>query len=81
MDEQFQSETLGREFKDRVLGELTRIGDEVQHLDLKFDKLKDNELMTIRIELASLKVKSGVWGLVGGILGILLIILGKKLGL
>lgn len=79
MEERFDG-GLGKEFKDRVLGELARIGEEVEKIDGKFDLLKDTDLMSIRVELATLKVKSGVWGLVGGILGILLLIMGRRLG-
>src|SRR6266851_4309780 len=63
-------EFLGAEFKERVLAALISIGREVEGVDRKLDALKDIEISNIKVEIAMLKVKSGLWGLVGGALGI-----------
>ncbi len=73
-------EFLGAEFKERVLAALISIGREVEGVDRKLDALKDIEISNIKVEIAMLKVKSGLWGLVGGALGIFLLFVGKKLG-
>ena len=73
-------EYLGAEFKERVLASLRNIKEEVENVDRKLDVLKDEEISNIKVEIAMLKVKSGLWGLVGGALGIFLLFVGKKLG-
>ncbi len=73
-------EFLGAEFKERVLASLLSIRREVETIDHKLDVLKDEEISNIKVEIAMLKVKSGLWGLVGGALGIFLLFVGKKLG-
>ncbi len=72
---------LGKEFKERVLGALKDIKDEVENVDRKLDDLKDTEISKIKVEIGMLKVKAGFWGLAGGALGIFLLMLGKKVGL
>lgn len=74
-------EYLGAEFKERVLGSLKDIKDEVANVDRKLDDLKDTEISKIKVEIGMLKVKAGFWGLAGGALGIFLLLLGKRVGL
>lgn len=74
-------EYLGAEFKERVLGSLKDIKDEVATVDRKLDDLKDTEISKIKVEIGMLKVKAGFWGLAGGALGIFLLLLGKRVGL
>jgi uncharacterized protein YlxW (UPF0749 family) len=74
-------EYLGSEFKERVLAALRDIKAEVENVDGKLDELKDNEISKIKVEIGMLKVKAGVWGLVGGGLMVFMLILGKRLGL
>ena len=44
-----------------VLAELKRIGDGMTRIG---DKL-DSEILDVKVEIATLKVKAGLWGLVG----------------
>lgn len=39
-----------------------------------YDKLDriDNHIMEIKIEIATLKVKSGLWGLIGGVIPVVI---------
>ena len=43
----------------------------------KLDKIKDNYIQKLNIEIAMLKVKSGVWGLIGGSIPVILVLLMK----
>lgn len=77
------------EWSRHVLAELHRLND--QHSSIedqieslkknfsdKVDSIKDNlhqEIQTLHIEIATLKVKSGVWGLMGGLIPVLLMVL------
>ena len=74
-------EWLGPEFKERVLAALRDIKAEVENVDKKLDDLKDHEISKIKVEIGMLKVKAGIWGMIGGALGIFILLLGKRVGL
>ena len=77
------------EWSRHVLAELQRLNDQYadteDHIELlkrtfmdKVDSIKDSlhaEAQTLHVEIAMLKVKSGVWGLLGGLVPVLLMIL------
>lgn len=67
----------GYEFRERVLDDLTQIRSEVRTIDAKLDHLKDHDISNMKVEIGMLKVKAGVWGLLGGSLGMVLVLLGK----
>lgn len=73
--------TGAQEFKGRVLADLSSLKSEVNSIDRKLDMIKDKDISNIKVEIGMLKVKSGLWGLVGGALAIFLMILGKRIGL
>jgi hypothetical protein len=54
-----------------VLRELKRLNDSYSSLDANF--------RTIQLEIAMLKVKSGIWGVIGGCIPILVIVIIKLL--
>lgn len=56
-----------KEYKKLVMSELKRFNDYQEKLDKKLDK--------IIVDIATLKVKSGIWGFLGGALSVLIIIL------
>ena len=79
-NDSYRNRREGDEFKDRILAELERIHVNVNNVNIKLDLLKDHEISNIKVEIGMLKVKAGLWGLVGGALGIFLLFVGKKLG-
>lgn len=57
-----------------VLAELKRINEAIDALDVKIDRIKDEQISQLKIEIAMLKVKAGVWGLLGGALPVIIFI-------
>jgi len=45
-----------------------RISDEIKGVDAKVNEIRTQDIPSIHVEIAMLKVKSGIWGLVGGLL-------------
>jgi hypothetical protein len=65
------------EWSRHVLSELKRMNDQYEQIVIAIGKDKeamDKELREIYVQLAVLQVKSGIWGIVGGIFSALLII-------
>lgn len=60
-----------REWSNHVLLELKRLDKELQHIDKSISK--------VHIELATLKVKAGIWGSIGAVTSILLLAIGNYL--
>jgi len=56
-----------KEYKQLVMAELKRFNSYQEKLDKKLDK--------IIVDIATLKVKSGIWGFLGGALPVLIIVL------
>lgn len=52
-----------------------KIDNKIDSLDSKINDIKDNVITPLKVELAMLKVKSGVWGLVGGAIPVILLVL------
>lgn len=65
-----------QEWSKFVLKELTRLGDAYENLTKKVN----DELTELKTEVAMLKVKSGIWGLIGGILVIGIFYLSRYVG-
>jgi len=51
---------------------------EIKRVSVHMDKVAD-DISIIKVELAMLKIKSGVWGLFGGLLTVFVVILSKKI--
>jgi len=74
-----------REYQKLVLSELRRLDDNVERLSTRIDKAvshergnrqtvetaTQNEVRRIALEVQSLKVRAGIWGLLGGLLPVL----------
>jgi len=54
------------EWSKYVLMELKRCNQQIGDLETKIDKLNNEQLSQLKIEIAMLKVKASVWGLMGG---------------
>jgi hypothetical protein len=63
------------EWSRHVLAELKRLNDNLANLDDKIDTIKDGHISPLKIEIAMLKVKSGIWGLIGGAIPVILMVL------
>lgn len=81
-----QPEDTWQEWSRHVLAELKRLNETIgvlngkisnikDGMDDKIDKIKDDYIQPLHVEIAMLKVKSGMWGLVGGSIPIILIVL------
>ena len=57
-----------KEWSRHVLAELKRLSDDYDHLDAKLD----DRLTQVAVEIAKLKVKAGIWGVLGGALPVLI---------
>lgn len=67
------------EWSRHVLAELQRLHGTIENLEDKIEVLKDDftknfneELRKVQVDIAMLQVKSGVWGLVGGLIPVLI---------
>ena len=67
-----------QEYSKFVLAELKRLNNQIATIDYKISKLKDEEISKLRIEIATLKVKSSIFGVIGGGIPVL-IMLGLEL--
>ena len=56
------------EWSRHVLAELKRLSDKSDRLDKKLDE----GLLQMAVEIAKLKVKAGVWGLLGGAIPVII---------
>ena len=69
-----------QEWSKHVLAELKRLSDSYDKLDSKFDE----QFNKLSVEIAKLKVKAGVWGMLGGalpvVIGLLIWLLQSKAG-
>jgi hypothetical protein len=50
-----------------ILSELERISEDVRRISGKLDDFRAQDLAEIRVEVAMLKVKAGVWGGLSGL--------------
>ena len=53
------------ELRSRILNEFKGLRLDIRDLEDKIDKLKDNDISDMKVQIAMLKVKAGVWGLIG----------------
>ena len=70
-----QGRIENQDFRERILGELKRLGEEIQEVGGKIDNLKDKEISSMKVEIGMLRVKAGVWGLLGGLIPVAIAIL------
>jgi len=52
-----------------IVRELQRLEDRLKGLDEKLDMVRTIDLPGIRVDVAGLKVKAGIWGAAAGLLG------------
>jgi len=67
------------EYRRLVLGELVRIEKDISSLHDKFDDLKTNDIGAMRVEIAMLKLKAGMFGAMTGTLTGLAVAIGAYL--
>lgn len=63
------------EYKRLILSELERISDSLSDIDEKMDNKIINEVAKLQVEIAMLKVKSGIWGALAGVIAAISILL------
>ena len=51
-----------------VLARLEQLDERLVHLDNRITRMQDEEITRLKIEVAMLKVKSGLWGAAAGML-------------
>ena len=56
------------QYRRLILSELKRISADMESVAEKFDLFRREEVSQIKVDIAMLKVKAGVWGLGGGLL-------------
>lgn len=49
-----------------VLAEMKRLNQHLDQIEEQIASLRNNQLAQLKLEIAMLKVKSGVWGIMGG---------------
>lgn len=54
------------EYKKLILKELERLEAAVNELNRKIDAFRADDMATLKVEIALLKLKAGVWGAVAG---------------
>lgn len=74
------NETGWLEYRRLILSELERISKALGEVDKKVDALRTDDLSSLKVEIAMLKVKSGAWGGLGGLIVVLATVLVKFLG-
>lgn len=63
------------EYRRLILAELERLNVGVQGLTTQIVEVRVTDLAEIRSEIGMLKVKAGVWGIVGGVLPVIILVL------
>jgi len=63
------------EWSKYVLMELKRCNQQIGDLETKIDKLNNEQLSQLKIEIAMLKVKASVWGLMGGAIPVIILLI------
>ena len=61
--------------EERILKEIERVRREVSGLNAKIDSLKDKDITDMKIEIATLKVKASIWGLIGGMVPVTILLI------
>jgi hypothetical protein len=66
------------EYRELVLKELERLNESINILNIKIDKIHTRDISDMKIRIAMLEVRAGVWGAIAGcITGIGFIIVTK----
>jgi hypothetical protein len=55
-----------QEYSKLILAELERMSMEIARLNAKLDAFRSDDIANVKVELAMLKVKAGMWGAVAG---------------
>jgi hypothetical protein len=54
------------EYKRLILQELERLAKRIEDLDSKIDRFRGDDIASLKVEVAMLKVKAGMWGALAG---------------
>jgi hypothetical protein len=68
------------EYRRLILAELQRINAAVAEVDHKVDRMRSDDISQLKVEVAMLQVKAGVWGGAAGLLITLAAVLLKYVG-
>lgn len=70
------------EYRRLILGELERLSDAMHACNAKIDALRADDISSMKVEIAMLKVKAGMVGALAGSLGgaVIAAIVGKLMG-
>lgn len=63
-----QSEDGWREYRRLIIAELERINSSIIEINKKMEAFRTDEISQIKVAIAMLQVKSGVWGAAAGLL-------------
>lgn len=63
------------EWSRHVLAELKRLNDNLAQVEDKIDLIKDEQITPLKVEIAMLKIKASIWGLIGGAIPVVLMVL------
>ena len=63
------------EWMRHVLSELQRLNTNLTSLDDKLSAIKDDHITPLKVEIAMLQVKSGMWDMIGGAIPVILMVL------
>jgi hypothetical protein len=69
----------GSQYQRLLLAELERHSEQMQALDTKVNEIRQKDLADIKVQIAMLQIKSGLWGAAAGMLPALLLLLTKYL--
>ncbi len=53
------------EYRRLVLGQLEKLEGSISRLDGKLESFRNSEIAELKVEVAMLKVKAGLWGAIG----------------
>lgn len=67
------------EYRKLVLSELERLNVVILTLGKKLDDFKEVEISNIKVQIAMLNVKAGVWGAVAGLIPVALMLIFKRI--
>lgn len=57
---------LSKEYRDSLQSEFLRVHTKLDKVEGKLDDLRASELSQMKADIAVLQIKAGVWGLIGG---------------
>jgi hypothetical protein len=65
-DEDMAEEESWTQYRRLILAELQRINDTIVEVDKKLDRMRSDDISQLKVDVAMLQVKSGVWGGLAG---------------